>query len=291
MVSNYFNNNSSPTINQQRLLEDLVNESIHIMGSDIWYIPRDSYNSADNILGEMAESKFEKAYHVEAYLANVHGWEGDGDFFSKFGLEIRDTTNIVVARKNFERYVPSTVTTRPKEGDLIYLPTMQKLLEIKFVEEELMFFSLGKSTPFIYELRCDVFRWSNERIDTGVSEIDQIETDMSYTIKLNLSTAYVGVDYNIGETVYQGANLAYATAQAEVKDWDRSGKHLYVINIKGQFEASSNLVGVGSGTIYNATSADTLGDNTSYELTDNGSLQSEANSFIDLTETNPFGSP
>ena len=108
-TSVYFNNFSGSTINEQRLLEDVVGESIKIMGHDVKYMPREAYDSADDILGESPNAKFSRAYTVEMYLANVEGYEGDGDFFSKFGLEIRDTSNFVVGRRAFEKYIPSTI--------------------------------------------------------------------------------------------------------------------------------------------------------------------------------------
>ena len=137
------------------------------------------------VFGEYSKSKFNKAYMVELYLANVEGFEGQSDFFSKFGLEIRDTSNFIVSRRTFERYLPSAVAIRPREGDLIFVPLMNKLFEIKFVEEELMFFSIGNRNPYIYELRCELFRYSNEEISTGVDVIDRVEADVGYTTSLS----------------------------------------------------------------------------------------------------------
>jgi hypothetical protein len=173
-TNHYFNNFSPGVINEQRLLEDMIVESIQIMGHDCWYIPRDAYDTVDQILGESVNAKFTRAYAIESYIANVEGYEGDGDFFSKFGLDIRDTSNFIVSYRSFNRYIPSVITVRPREGDLIYVPLMRKLFEIKYVEEELLFFSLGKRHPYIYELRCEVFRYSNENIITGVEEVDEV---------------------------------------------------------------------------------------------------------------------
>ena len=288
-TSVYFNNFSAATINEHRLMEDVVVESIKIMGHDVYYIPRDSYNSVDEIFGEYAQSKFTRAYQIESYLANVEGYEGDGDFFSKFGLEIRDTSNFVLSRRSFERFIPSTIASRPREGDLVFVPMLNKLFEIKFVEEDLMFFSLGKRTPYIYELRCELFRFSNEDLDTGVEEIDIIERNNSYTISLSLNNG--SGNYNIGEQIYQGANLTYATATAEVQNWFPSNTTIRLINIKGEFSTSANIVGVDSTTQYNVVSKDTAGSFTEFDYYDNKSSQTEGNNFIDLTETNPFGSP
>jgi hypothetical protein len=226
---------------------------------------------------------------MEMYLANVEGYEGDGDFFSKFGLEIRDTSNFVVSRLTFEKYVPSSLAVRPKEGDLVFVPVMQKLFEIKFVEEELMFFSIGKRTPYIYELRCELFRYSQESLNTGVEEVDHVEHTLGYTIDMDLNNG--SGNYNIEERVYQGANLAYSTASADVKDWDPITQKIQLINIIGQFQANANVIGSTSNTIYNVSIFDDLGDNTDYDTYDNRNIQTEADAFIDFSEINPFGKP
>lgn len=269
-------------------MDDIVVESIKIMGHNCYYLPRESFNENDWILGENVQSKFNRAYQFEFYLANVEGYEGDGDYFSKFGLEIRDTSNFICSKRTFEKYVPSSICIRPREGDLIFVPTLNKLFEIKFVEEELMFFSLGNRNPYVYELRAEMFRFSNENINTGVAEVDDIATVVSYTIELDL-TAGSG-DYNIGELVYQGSNLAYATAQATVKDWDASIDKLYVINIDGQFQSNANVIGATSNTRYRLSTYDDIKDSTDYDLYDNRNLAAEANSIV-IIQGNPFGEP
>jgi len=276
-------------INEKRLLEDLLVESIQIMGHDCYYIPRDSYNGDDEIFGETKNAKFTRAYTLEMYIANVEGYEGDGDFFSKFGLDIRDTSNFVLAARTFRKYIPSNIAWRPREGDLIYVPVMQKLFEIKFVEEELLFFSIGNRNPYIYELRCELFRFSDENFSTGVEEVDDIEADNAYTIGLNLGTG-TGL-YNIGEMAYQGANLSYANAKASVTTFDPIAKIIQLHNIVGTFEATMTLIGEDSNAQFNVVSSDILNDFAFYDQYDNKALQTEGSTFIDLSEINPFGTP
>lgn len=288
-TSVYFNNFSPSVINENLLLEDVIVESIQMMGHDIKYLPRESFDSADDILGEDVNSKFARAYGMEMYLANVEGYEGDGDFFSKFGLEIRDTSNFVVARRTFEKYMPSTIARRPREGDLIWVPLLAKIFEIKFVEEELLFFSLGKRAPYMYELRCEVFRYSNENFNTGDDEIDDIEHLTAYTISFNLGSG--SGNYHVDETVYQGSNLAYATATAEVKHWIPETKVLEVINVKGNFLTSITLKGNTSNASYNVSAYDDMADLVDNDDSDNRRIQTEAEEFVDLTEINPFGVP
>ncbi len=289
MLNQYFNNYSIGVINEQRLLEDLIIESINIMGHNIYYIPREGFNPTDDIFGENPQSKFERFYLMPLYIANVEGYEGDGDFFSKFGLEIRDTSNFVVARRTFEKYIPGNIVPRPREGDLIYVPVMRKLFEIKFVEEELLFFSIGRRNPYMYELRCELFRFSDENFDTGIGEIDEVETENSYTIELNLGNG-TGL-YQIGESVYQGANLVYATAKASVTNHDASTKKITLHNITGTFASATNLIGQTSNAVFTVISSDLLEDNVYYDQSDNKAFQTEASGFVDLSEQNPFGNP
>ena len=290
-VSHYFNNYSGVVTNEQRVFEDIIVESIKIMGHDCYYLPRDSYDSIDEIFGERPESVFAKAYVVEMYLANVEGYEGDGDFFSKFGLEIRDTSNFVLARQSFERWIPSNVASRPREGDLIFVPVLQKIFEIKFVEEELMFFSLGRKRPYVYELRCEVLRFSQEDINTGVEEIDDIERISAYTIQIPTTGIGNGIDYIRGETVYQGNSITYATATAEVKEWIPSDATMQVVNIKGVFSDSTIIIGATSNARYTTVNIDTMSDFNTTDEFDNKQLQTEADVFIDFSEINPFGQP
>jgi Virus neck protein len=288
-TSVYFNNYSVGVINEQRLLEDLIVESIQIMGHDCFYIPRDSYNGDDEIYGETINARFTRAYSMEVYLANVEGYEGDGDFFSKFGLEIRDTSNFVVSTRTFEKYVPTNIATRPREGDLLYVPVMRKIFEIKFVEEELNFFSIGKRNPYMYELRCELFRFSDENFSTGVEEIDEVEADASYTIQLTLGAG--SGNYLSGELVYQGSNVSTSNTKATVTDFSPTEKTITLRNIMGTFATATNLRGNTSNALYVVTSTDILGDYTFYDDYDNKEIQTEAALFIDLSEINPFGMP
>ena len=258
-------------------------------GHNVYYMPRETYDQMDKIYGEDTASKFSRAYVIEMYIANVEGYEGDGDFFSKFGLEIRDTSNFVVSRRSFQRYVPSTLAVRPREGDLVFVPVLNKVFEIKFVEEELMFFSVGKRDPYLFELRCEAFRYSNENINTGVEEVDIIENLTSYTQEIVLGSG-TG-NYIIGETVFQGANLASSTVSAKVVDWNPQTKKVLVINIRGVFSSNASVIGETSGVVYNATDTDTLGDYSEVDQYDNKNLQNEANSTIILVEKNPLGLP
>lgn len=296
-VNRYFNNfPSQQHINNEHLLmEDIIVESIQIMGHNVYYIPRESFDEGDMILGEYSKSAFKKAYLIEAYLLNVGGHEGQQDFFSKFGLEIRDNDSFMISRRSFKNILPLELRQRPQEGDLVYVPVLHKMFEIKFVEHEVMFHSLGKRLPFVYEMKCEAFRASQEPIETGVEDIDQVAIDNSFTIELQLSvaTGYPNTNYYLGETVYQSPNnnIVAATATGVVKKWKAANNILVLYNIVGNFASGPKVIGQTSNSWYNLTSPDTISDFNEYDLFDNKQLNIDAGEILDLTEFNPFGTP
>lgn len=260
-------------------------ESIQVLGHNVYYLPKGSWNSIDRVFGEMAAGKFSNAYTIAALIANVEGYESEGDYFSKFGLEIRDTTNFVVSKREFLRQIPGdrSLMHRPHEGDLLYVPLLNKMFEIKFVEEELMFYARGNRNPYVFELRCEMFRFSQENIETGVPEVDDVETQTAYSIQLSLNTG-TGL-FNIGEKIVS------PTASAEVKNWDLFNRVLNVINIAGIFQANSNIVGTTSGASWSISQVDTLGAPVFYELNDNATVESDSQLIIDNSESNPLLKP
>jgi hypothetical protein len=273
-------------------MEDVIVESIEIMGHSVYYIPRESFDEGDMIFGEYAKSKFEKAYSIEAYLANVEGFEGDGDFFSKFGLEIRDTSNFVISRRSFARGLPTVLRVRPQEGDLIYVPLMHRMFEIKFIEKKLMFYSLGNREPYIYEMRCELFRFSEDAIDTGVKEIDQIEEENSYTLRLNLATSGVG-NFKDGEIVYQSTDGTWAnnTAYAELGEWYKANGTMFIYGITGNFTANAVYGNTSLAQFTVNSVSDERSDYVKFDIFDNKDFDTGADLILDLSETNPFGTP
>ncbi len=181
MSTNFYfqSGNTSGTTNEQRLVEDLVIESLKIYGHDVYYLPRQTGN-LDGILGEDALQYFDQAYPLEMYLENVQGFEGEGELFTKFGFEFRSSATFVVAKRRWEEGVAQNATVqlpdRPAEGDLLYFSKTKTFFVIKYVDFLNPFYQLGKI--YTYKLQCDVFEFSSERIDTGIDEIDSI-TDKS----------------------------------------------------------------------------------------------------------------
>lgn len=273
-------------------MEDIIVESIQIMGHDCYYIPRESFDNGDMIFGEYSKSKFNKAYLVEVYLANVEGFEGQSDFFSKFGLEIRDTSNFIISRRSFAKYIPTSIRVRPQEGDLVYVPVFHKMFEIKFIEQELMFHSLGKRLPYVYEMRCEAFRYSEEEIDTGVEEIDDVAAENAYTEKLTLNTNGTGIIQD-EDIVFQSPDRTYAnsTSHATVKEWFKANGSLFVYDITGSFTANANIYAKSTNAVYRLASVDDKTDYVIYDIFDNKDLDTGSNLILDLSELNPFGTP
>lgn len=155
---------------EQTLIEDLVIESIRIFGIDAWYMPR-TLGAVDDLLNEDDLSTFNSAYMLEMYIKNVDSFEGEGDFLSKFGLQIRDSMTLTIAQRKFTEEVGAhNAAIRPKEGDIIYFPLNRKIFEIKHVEHESIFYQMGALQT--YDLKVELFEWSNEVFNTGVPEID-----------------------------------------------------------------------------------------------------------------------
>ena len=171
MVRNlYFDNQQNSE--EQNLIDDLVAESIKIYGIDTWYMPR-TLGQKDDLLNEDDLPIFNNAYLVEMYVKSVDGFEGEGDFLSKFGLQIRDSIVLTVSQRVFHQEIAANdtqVSTRPKEGDLIYVSLNNKIFEVMHVEHESVFFQMGSLQT--YDLRCELLEFSNERFNTGIDFID-----------------------------------------------------------------------------------------------------------------------
>jgi hypothetical protein len=170
MATNVFFSNYD-YFNEQQLIDDLVIESIQIYGIDMVYVTR-SLVAIDEILNEDDLSIFDSAYEIEMYVKTVDGFQGEGDFLSKFGLQIRDTATFSVAFRTFERHVtrldPNII--RPKEGDLVFFPLNKKFFKVMHVEHESVFYQSGALQ--VYDLKCELLEYSNQRFDTGREEID-----------------------------------------------------------------------------------------------------------------------
>lgn len=290
-TSSYFSNYNS--IAEQRVVEDLIVESIKIMGFDAYYLPNDNEAARDILFGEDPVKKFKSAFPIEFYLSSSMEYMGEKEFFSKFGLEIKNNVNVIVSKRSFAQRVPKNSFTRPREGDLIYVPFLNgtgELYEIKFTNQTKDFFTLGRKIPYFYELELEKFKYSHEVIDTGVDDIDDVVTQSSYTINFNVHSGNAN-NYTQKEIVYQSPDLteANATALAIVQSWNTVSNTLSVTNISGEFTDNVVIIGATSNARHILTSYDPLADNTRNEAYDNHYIDSQANNIVDTTELNAFG--
>ena len=214
--SNFF---SHGTKNEQYFHEDLIVESLHIYGQNFYYIPR-TLVGKDEILGEDRLSKFKTAYQIEMYLENVDGFEGQGAFIQKFGLMMEQSATLVVARRKWQqlvgRYGETIISGRPCEGDLIYFPLTDSLFEIKFVSHQDPFYQIGKL--YVYKLQVELFQYASERLETGMSDIDDFESLNSFDVNVlqngvvtSVNVTNWGVSYNTVPTITFGTSWAANT--------------------------------------------------------------------------------
>ena len=164
---------------EQNLLQDLINEQLKMYGVEVHYLPR-KYVTEKSVIREVIQSSFDDAYPIEAYVENVDGYGDNPTLLSKFGIQATNELNLIISKERWENYIQPLIknetniklSTRPKEGDLVYFPLGDRLFEIKYVEHERPFYQLQKN--YVYELRCELFRLEDELIDTGIDDIDDV---------------------------------------------------------------------------------------------------------------------
>ena len=212
MATNFFFNNFRSS-QEQLLIEDLIVESIKIYGHDIFYIPRRLIEQ-DEVYGEDPVSEYTARYSMEMYIKNIEGFGGDEDFLSKFNLQIRDNMTLTIARRIFFDEIGPETQVRPNEGDLIYFPLNKKLFEVKFVEHEAIFYQLGALQTF--DLRCELFEYNNQILNTGIPEIDNIQRD--FTLALNNESVLTELGYALVDESGFGIILEEWNFQDNVDD-------------------------------------------------------------------------
>mgnify|MGYP001295046616 FL=1 len=288
MATNQYFNHHGTNTPENRLIENLMIESIQTYGIDVYYLPR-TLNNEDTLLGEDASSSYDSAHTIEMYIKTVDGFEGSGDFISKWGLQIKDQITFTVAKRRWQELGLSTDGRAkiPHEGDLIYFPITKALFQILFIEDEAIFYQTGQLQS--YDMLCEMFTYSDQKFDTGIDTIDAIERSHSYSIDFTMNTG--SGNYTVGETVYQGASLAAATVKGEVGSWNSTTKILNLLNMTGNFSGTVNIIGDSSSASYSITSfnAQQSAANTA-ATSSNVEIEAAADAIIDFTEGNPFGS-
>ncbi len=302
----YFN---AAVKSEQNLYEDLVIESFKRYGIDVYYIPR-TIKRLDNILNEDIASEFGDAYMLEMYLEDTSGYSGEQTVMSKFGLEIRDQANWIVSKRRWEEFVGiqnnTIVAGRPNEGDLIYIPLTGSFHEIKFVEHESPFYQLGNI--FVYKLQTETFEYANEKFDTGVEEIDGVEDTYAFSQRILVSDGN-GIQFNAEEDVRQ--LVGYAEDGTAVYVYGNIGEVDYISAISAnitinQIRSTSDSVryfipsgsnpirrleGLTSGAIWGIASVEDSRTLPNDPDADNKGFETEGNTILDFSETNPFGEP
>tara|TARA_B100001063_G_scaffold5975_1_gene4443 strand:+ start:815 stop:1723 length:909 start_codon:yes stop_codon:yes gene_type:complete len=292
---------SHGTRSERFLYEDLMIEQLKVFGQEVTYLPR-TIVARDTILGEDALSKFEESYSIEMYVENVSGFEGEGDIISKFGLDVRDDITLVVSKRRFDILVDQKSNTlaqdRPKEGDVIYMPVFKKMFEIQFVEDEDPYYQIA-DIP-LFKLKCTTFSYSNERLDTGITDIDVIETNLSTDQLVHQITLETGVGTtgsllmetpSLGQLQLDGTDsLSTDSGDALVLDSadgtsvdagddilleDDLGDYKYLLLEDFAFDSKDSAS-------QNKEFAQESGLDTEFEATDD---------IFDFTEKNPFGDP
>ena len=298
LTNNYFNLYNNKT--EQHTIEDLICESIKIHGFETFYLPNDNVDARDLFYGEDPVKKFQSAFPIEMYLSNATEYGGDKEFFSKFGLEIKNTAQVIVTKRSFAQRVPQNTFTRPREGDLVFIPFMNgtgELFEITFTNQTKDFMMLGRAVPYFYELTLEKYKYSQEVIATGVDLIDQVVTDSGFTLHLN--TGAGSGDYVMREIVFQSPDGTYAnnTTSATVQGWIKVTDIVSVSNISGEFVLGQNIIGLTSGASYVYADFDPLDEvimatepPAIKEIYDNKLITNAADLILDTSETNSFGS-
>ena len=226
---------------EQRLLESLITESISICGLDVYYVPR-VIGDLDKLYTADDQSSYTNAILLCMYIENVDGFQGQGNFMSKFGLEIRDQVTFSVSMRVFEENVEAdTGQERPNEGDLVYLPLNQKCFQIKFVEKFEMFFMLGR--VYTWKLTCELFEYSDELFETGIPGIDRVQKELSTDV---LDWAWLfddGVSYVATEDgsyiVLESYNMDAVIGTGTNQDIQAEANAFIMFNISNPFESEN----------------------------------------------------
>ena len=275
---------------------DIIIEAVRAYGQNVMYLPR-TLADVDSILNESLDSRFDSAIEIEMYIENIEGFDGEGALLTQFGLDIKDQANFIVARKRWAEEFPEAF--RPLEGDLIWYPLTGSLFEIKFVNQEKIFYQLNDLS--VFQMQCELFDYGREELNTGIEEIDAVETFLKSASSLAKTTydPYYIPDpldpveqlaYTIGETVYVGIDIATATFSAEVKSFDPLTGWVVMIDVLGIAITDDILIGNRSGAMYgiNDIHYNILPDEEN-TLSDNQDYQEAADAGLIIDFTNPFG--
>lgn len=236
------------SLGEQNLIQDLINEQIQIYGVEVHYLPR-KYLTEKSVIREVIESSFEDAYPLEAYLENFDGYEDNTTILSKFGIQSLNEVVLTISRERFETYITPLLKKetnvklrhRPKEGDLIYFPLGDRIFEIKYVEHEKPFYQLKKN--YVYTLKCELFQYEDEVIDTGITEIDDNLLSGEASLGSGENDSLTGVTYGHIQTLTLSGIGSTATATATVVN---GGIRFFTVSNRGGGYSSAPRVAISS---------------------------------------------
>jgi hypothetical protein len=277
----YFDTGTKP---EQNLYEDLIIEQLRIYGQDCYYIPRNMVRD-DKVFGEDSLSKFEDAYISVMDVDNVDGYEGEKELMSKFGLDIQDDATFTVARRRWEQFVTVDnnliVSSRPNEGDLVYWPKGSKLFEITFVDHDDPFYAVHNLPT--YKLKCKTFEYSSEELDTGIAEIDAIEDansldQLSHQMTLENATTFTE-NFALEQGTPSDGLLVLEDSLLGDNIISESVDNIGSIVLENNVEDA-----LASYIILETYRVDTIDEGAQNDLFD-----SEEDTILDFTESNPFG--
>ena len=277
---------------EQSLYEDLIIESIKFYGQDVYYLPREIVEKEDIFLDSI-QSQFGDAYKVEVYVENSEGFDGEGDIFTKFGIEIRDQATFVIARRRWRELVGDRLADaqfRPREGDVIYLPLSESLFQVMKVETETPFYQLSQLPTF--RMQCELFEFSDEDFDTGIPDIDNIEVEGAFQYELQMPPYVEGDDtyYLVGEDVQQVFDDYILNG--EVTSWNSDTRILKIAHTgatDGKYhEWATDRPVVGPNASMTPVSQDE-GVNEIQVDAQNKVFNDWEGDFLDFSESNPFG--
>lgn len=318
-VNKHFHTSGSQSIQSEKnLYRDLVTEAIQIYGHDVYYMDR-TLVAEDTIMGEDTLSKFNSQHLIEMYMEDASGgFAGERELMTQFGLQNLSEATFVVAKDRFQtmdsqlRLEDGTDTTggsilqesatsdstekldgssfyiiqdtatsdadRPQEGDAVYHPVLKKLFEVNFVDHDEPFHQLDNNP--VYKLRCRLFEYSSEALDTGIAEIDAIEdalsvNTMNHQITLEQSSA-VNENFRL-ERFTDGELIVDETDGDNVigeNDSTSVGETLILEN--GSYIVQEDYI---------------VGDMIIDKTAQNELFDEQDDTILDFSESNPFGDP
>ena len=305
---------------EQSLYANLIAEAIQIHGHDVYYLDR-TLVAEDNVLGEDALSKFNTQSLIEMYMEDSGGgYAGEQELMSQFGLQNLSEATFVVSKTRFQEktkqiqietstdstssgsiqleagsisesalsgdifYIinetDATDSDRPLEGDAIYHPVLKKLFEINFVYHDEPFHQLDNNP--VYKMRCRLFDYGSETLETGITEIDAIEDSLSiasseYQITLeNASVVGEGLTVDRSYT----SDITYVTVDATTvsvgDDPSSFGESILLETGDNEYIISEDYY---------------IGDYVNDKTAQNELFDTLDDTVLDFSESNPFGDP